>query len=197
MSDEWDTSPTSKPKKKLTRKKKKNRRKHPFTSARHWTHLVLLVSWRACSQSALPLKSYRGAVKQPYVGLQMHWLYIITPVLLHHPPNAPRKFMLTWSGTVLVPRFISTETEKQNVIRHSASSPRDQSMLVPGVHGDTSECNCKAFGRLLFVIALRLLAVDPLLVSCAAACSYATNVPYMSRQPALCLPRWLLSGKPS
>lgn len=80
--------------------------------------------------------------------------------------------------TVLVPCFISTETEKQNIIHHSASSPC-KSMLVPSVHVDRSECNCKAFGRLLFVIALRPLAVDPLLVSCAAACSYATTVPYV------------------
>lgn len=46
-------------------KRKKKKRKHPFTSNHHQTHFILLISWGACSQSALPLKSYREAENHP------------------------------------------------------------------------------------------------------------------------------------
>lgn len=51
----------SKPKKKLTRKKE-NIYSPPITTQRIF---ILFVSWGACSQSALPLKSYRGAENNP------------------------------------------------------------------------------------------------------------------------------------
>lgn len=79
----------NKPKKRTTRK-----RKHPFISNHHM-YFIWLISWGVYSQSALPLKSYRGRYTQPYLELQMHWQYFFTSRVSHN------------QCTVLVPHFKS------------------------------------------------------------------------------------------
>lgn len=97
--------------------------------------------------------------------------------------------------TVLVPCFISTETEKQNVIRHSASS-LCKSTLVPSVHIDRSECKSRHLG--VFCLLSRCGCWQWIL--CLFLVQLHAPMPQMSlmsHQPALCLLRWLVSGKPS
>lgn len=147
----------SKPKKRLTRKKKENIHSPPN---HHPTHFILLISWGACSQSALPLKSYRGAEKQPYVGLQMHWQYII----ILYSSKTPQE---SSSSHDLAAYSLSSSFHF-----HANGNPErfcSLSCVIVDIHYECwfhpnmqiSKFYREAFGHLLFVIIFQPLAVNP------------------------------------
>lgn len=81
MTDVGKPALQSKPKKRLMREKKWNICSPPIT-----VHFNLIISWGACLQSALPLKSYRGVENNPM--RYSRWALTVI-VILYPSPNPP------------------------------------------------------------------------------------------------------------
>lgn len=149
----------SKPKKRLSRKKES------FISNHH-TYFILLISWGACSQSALPLKSYRGADHNPIQDSRCIDRFFLV-LFSSKPPEKVHPHMI-WQCTVFVPHLVSmcldsfwTAVPLQTSITRNAPS-------ITTVH-------CEAFGQLLFIISSSRLQI--VTVSFTAACSCTSEIP--------------------
>lgn len=136
------------PKKRLTRKKKENIHSPPITTHRISSDFF---SWGACSQSALPLKSYRGAENNPMWDSRCIDSILSSCTLLPPQESSSSHDLAAYT---LSSSFHFHFFTKLCHCRHYGKSTFYQICKISEIHGE-------AFGHLLFVIIFQPLAVNP------------------------------------
>lgn len=152
MCDHWETSPTKYTKEKANKEKRKeNIHSPPITTHRISSDFF---SWAACSQSALPLKSYRGAENNPMWDSRCIDSILSSCTLLPPQESSSSHDLAAYT---LSSSFHFHFFTKLCHSRHQLWEINVDFIKICKI----SEFYGEAFGHLLFVIIFQPLAVNP------------------------------------